>query len=143
MLNSIKPVGTRPGTIYELCKVQKQKVDGWPPFKTILTVLQTPTYNPAKFLVPILTLWAPTPQNGETQSNNLPTNCLSRSSHFVGLALKGLNTLTKNDYTVKDSFHFAEEICKQDPLLSMGSLDVNSLFTNIPLDETLDICINQ
>lgn len=63
MLNSIKPVGTRPGTIYELCKVQKQKVDGWPPFKTILTALQTPTYNPAKFLVPILTLWAPTPQN--------------------------------------------------------------------------------
>ena len=61
----------------------------------------------------------------------------------MGLALKGLNTLTKNDYTVKDSFHFAEEICKQDPLLSMGSLDVNSLFTNIPLDETLDICINQ
>ena len=56
MLNSIKPVGTRPGTIYELCKVQKQKVDGWPPFKTILTALQTPTYNPAKFLVPILTL---------------------------------------------------------------------------------------
>ena len=143
MLNSIKPVGTRPGTIYELCKVQKQKVDGWPPFKTILTALQTPTYNPAKFLVPILTLWAPTPQNGPTHSNNLPTNCLSGSNHFVGLALKGLNTLTKNDYAVKDSFHFAEEICKQDPLLSMGSLDVNSLFTNIPLDETLDICINQ
>ena len=25
----------------------------------------------------------------------------------------------------------------------MGSLDVNSLFTNIPLDETIDICVNQ
>ena len=25
----------------------------------------------------------------------------------------------------------------------MGSLDVDSLFTNIPLDETIDICINQ
>ena len=24
----------------------------------------------------------------------------------------------------------------------MGSLDVDSLFTNIPLDETIDICIN-
>ena len=44
---------------------------------------------------------------------------------------------------MKDSFHFAEEICEQDPSLSMGSLDVDSLFTNIPLDETIDICINQ
>ena len=25
----------------------------------------------------------------------------------------------------------------------MGSLDVNSLFINIPLDKTIDICINQ
>ena len=50
-----------------------------------------------------------------------------------------LNPLTKNEYTVKDSFQFAEEICEQDPALSMGSLDVDSLFTNIPLDETIDI----
>ena len=28
-------------------------------------------------------------------------------------------------------------------MLSMGSLDVDSLFTNIPLDETIDICLNQ
>ena len=26
--------------------------------------------------------------------------------------------------------------------ISMDSLDVNSLFTNIPLDETIDICAN-
>ena len=25
----------------------------------------------------------------------------------------------------------------------MGSLDVDSLFTNIPFDETIDICVNQ
>ena len=25
----------------------------------------------------------------------------------------------------------------------MGSLDADSLFTNIPLDEAIDICINQ
>ena len=54
-----------------------------------------------------------------------------------------LDPLTKNEYTVEDSFHFAEEICEQDPSLSMGSLDVDSLFTNIPFDETIDICINQ
>ena len=25
----------------------------------------------------------------------------------------------------------------------MGSLDVDSFFTNIPLDETVDICVNE
>ena len=37
---------------------------------------------------------------------------------------------------------FAEEICKQNPNFYMASLDVDSLFTNIPLDETIDICID-
>ena len=47
-------------------------------------------------------------------------------------------------YTVKNPFQFAEEICEPDyPSLSMGSLDVHSLFTSILLDETIDICINQ
>ena len=78
-----------------------------PPFRPISLALQTPTFNLAKFLVPIL-------------------------SH-----------LTKNEYTVKDPFQFSEEICEQDPTLSMGSLDVDSLFTNIPLDETTDICVNK
>ena len=32
---------------------------------------------------------------------------------------------------------------EQDPTLSMGSLDVDSLFTNISLDETIGICVNQ
>ena len=107
MRKFVKPVGTRPGIMYGNCKVHKQQVDGCPPFQPILLTLQTPTYNLAKFLVPIL------------------------------------NPLTKNQYTVKDSFQFAEEICEQDPTLTMGSLDVDSLFTNIPLDETIDICINQ
>ena len=51
--------------------------------------------------------------------------------------------MTKNKYTVKDSFQFAEEISEQYPVLAMGSLDVDSLFTNILLDEIIDICINQ
>ena len=36
----------------ENCKVHKQQVDGCPPFRQILSALQTPTYNLAKFLVP-------------------------------------------------------------------------------------------
>ena len=53
-----------------------------------------------------------------------------------------LTQLTKNGYTATDSFHLAEEICKQDPNLYMASLHVDSLFTNIPLDKTIDICID-
>ena len=54
MRKCVKPVGTRPGTMYGLCKVHKQQVGGWPPFLSILSALQIPTYNFAKFLVPIL-----------------------------------------------------------------------------------------
>ena len=58
--------------------------------------------------------------------------------------LQFLTPLTQNEYTVTDSFHFAEEICKQDPNLYMASLDVDSLFTNIhwtkPLIFVLIVC---
>ena len=53
-----------------------------------------------------------------------------------------LSSVTFNEFTVKDSFAFAEEIVHQDSKLSMGSLDVDSLFTNIPLEETINICTN-
>ena len=42
---SVKPVGTRSGTMYGLCKVHKQEVDGCPPFRPILSALETPTYS--------------------------------------------------------------------------------------------------
>ena len=35
MRKSIKPVGTRPGTMYGPCKLHKQEVDGFPPFRLI------------------------------------------------------------------------------------------------------------
>ena len=54
-----------------------------------------------------------------------------------------LNSSTKNEYTVKEPLQFSEEICHQDPTLFIGSLDVDSLFTTIPLDKTIDICVNQ
>ena len=54
-----------------------------------------------------------------------------------------LNTLSKNKYTVKDSLHFVKEICEQNLSLTKGSLDVDSLFTNNTLDETINFCINQ
>ena len=52
------------------------------------------------------------------------------------------SSITFNEFTVKDSFAFAEEIVHQDGKLFIGSLDVDSLFTNIPLKETINICTN-
>ncbi len=53
-----------------------------------------------------------------------------------------LAPITTNDYTVKDSFTFAKDISGKDSDgLFMASLDVKSLFTNIPLNETIDICV--
>ena len=37
-------------------------------------------------------------------------------------------------------FHSTEWICEQDHNLHMASLDVDSSFTNISLDETIDFC---
>ena len=68
---------------------------------------------------------------------NTPTYKLAK---FLAPILKPLTT---NEFTVKDSFHFAEEIVDQQHDLFMGSLDVDSLFTNIPLEETIEICTNE
>ena len=101
---NFKAVGSRDGVIYGICKVHKAIVDVCPPFRPILPATGTPTFEIAKFLVPIL------------------------------------SCLTINDFTVKDSFSFAKEIVEQDSNFYMGSLDVDSLFTNIPLEETINIC---
>ena len=104
---SLKPVGTRPNIIYGSCKVHKASVWNCPPFRRILSALNTPTYKLAKFLVPIL------------------------------------KPLTTNEFTIKYSFNFAEEIVEQQHDLFMGSLDVDSLFTTTPLEETTEIRTNE
>ena len=43
-----------------------------------------------------------------------------------------LKVLISNEYTVKDSFVFAEEIIEQDSEFFVGSMDFDCLFTNIP-----------
>ena len=47
--------------------------------------------------------------------------------------------ITTNMYTEKQSFKFAKEIADQDPGIFMASLDAESLFTNIPLEETISV----
>ena len=48
-----------------------------------------------------------------------------------------LKSLTSNEYMVKDSLGFAKEIAEQDSEFFMGSLDVDSIFTNIHLKKLL------
>ena len=53
-----------------------------------------------------------------------------------------LSRLTTTEFTVKYSFDFAEEVVNYDHNLYMASLDVELLFTNIPLEETIKNCVN-
>ena len=65
---------------------------------------------------------------------NIP---ICKLAKFVLPILKSLT----NEYTVKDSFAFAEEIVGQDFNIFMGSLDVDSLFTNMLLEELLTFAL--
>ncbi|XP_063585791.1 uncharacterized protein LOC134763164 [Penaeus indicus] len=56
-----------------------------------------------------------------------------------------LKPITTNEYTVQNSFDFAKQmstISFENPVI-MASFDIQSLFTNIPLKETIDICTNR
>ena len=51
-----------------------------------------------------------------------------------------LSPLTVNKYTIKDSFTFAKDVAQLNfKNCFMASFDVKSLFTNIPLDETISL----
>ncbi|XP_066952240.1 uncharacterized protein [Macrobrachium rosenbergii] len=54
-----------------------------------------------------------------------------------------LESLTSNKYTVTNSEHFKQRILPQDSDLFMASFDVESLFTNIPVRETIDIILDK
>ena len=88
-IKKLKAIGIRPGILYGLCKAHEAITEICPPFRPILSVIGTPSYKLAKFLVP---------------------------KH---------SSVTFNEFTVKDSFAFAEEIVYQDSKLFMGSLDVD------------------
>ena len=105
----LKPVGSKPGIMYGLCKFHKcnSSTNDIPPFRPVLSAIGTATYNLAKFFVPIL------------------------------------QDFTVNEYTVNDSFSFCKEIKNQDSSLFMTSFDIQSLFTDIPLDETINICVDR
>ena len=102
----IYPRGSRTGILYGSPKVHKPVINNCPKFHPILLMIGTPTYQLAKFLVPIL------------------------------------SPLTSDEFSVHDSFSFADEVSSFFPDHFMASIDVESLFTNLPLDEVIDICID-
>ena len=53
-----------------------------------------------------------------------------------------LSPLTVNEFLVHDSFSYADEVPSFCPEDFMASLDVESLCTNIPLNEVIYICID-
>ena len=95
----IFPSESKPDILYGQAKVHKRVKDSCPSFRPILSVIGTPTYDLAKFLVPIL------------------------------------KPLTENEYIVHGLFSFASEASKFNSKNIMTSLDVERLFTNIPLEE--------
>ena len=65
---------------------------------------------------------------------------LTNGQYFLFLCS---NRFFFNNYTVKNSFGFAKDITQQTSKLFMASLDVDSLFTNVLLDENTKICVRK
>ena len=62
------------------------------------------------------------------------------SYNLAKLLVPFIEPITKNNFTVKNSFEFSKEICEQNSEYFMASRDVESLFIDIPLEETIKIC---
>ena len=54
-----------------------------------------------------------------------------------------LKEFTVDEYTLSDSFYFCKKIKDQDSSMFVTSFDIQSLFTNIPLSETINICVGR
>ena len=54
-----------------------------------------------------------------------------------------LTPLASNNFTIKDSFSFVEEVSSFDCAHYITNFDIGSLFTNIPLEQTINICVDK
>ena len=54
--NYLYPCGSRPGILDGMAKMNKPVTDRCPSLRSILSAINTPSYKPTKFLVPLLTL---------------------------------------------------------------------------------------
>ena len=63
--------------------------------------------------------------------------------NWANFFVPSLKCFTMNEYTLRDSFKFAKDIINQNSNCFMASLDVDSLFTNVPFGKTIKICIDE
>ena len=61
---------------------------------------------------------------------------------LANLLVPILSPLTFNEFSLHDSSSFPDKVSSFCPDHFMASLDIESLFTNIPLNEVIDICID-
>ena len=54
-----------------------------------------------------------------------------------------IKCFTNNEYSLKDSFKLVNHITNQSSNCFIASLDVDSLCTNVPLDEDINFCIDE
>ena len=71
---------------------------------------------------------------------NIPIAPNKDLNYIIKFLVPVLSDITQNEFTVKDSFTIVDEILTHNSDLYMASLDIDALFTNIPLDETIDFC---
>ena len=86
----------------------------------------------------------------KVHKDNVPTRpimsaCNTPSYNVSKFLVPKLLHLAENECTIKNSYQFSEKICNlryTNPYL-MCSFDVTSLFTNVPVNETIDIIIEK
>ena len=87
----------------------------------------------------------------KVQKVNLPLRPIlsALGTHSYNLAkylASYLREISVGQYKITDTFSFVEELHNLDldtNKVFMASFDISSLFTNIPIDETIDIIINR
>ena len=68
---------------------------------------------------------------------NIPTYLLDKYLNPI------LSPLTSNEYHVKSSFDFDEDVVNYDHNIYMASLTVESLFANILSEKTIKSCVSE
>ena len=66
----------------------------------------------------------------------------ARRCNTVKFLITILEPITHNEFAIKNSFNFAKVRTIYDSSLYMASLDVECLFINIPLNETINSCVS-
>jgi len=64
--------------------------------------------------------------------------------NLAKLLIPLISDISVNDYTVRNSYDFVTDICKvpNSDRFYMCSFDIKSLYTNVPVNETIDLIIN-